>query len=1524
MMESRKQHGTDAHLQLALQRTRAYKCKNHAVSYSGQINSRQLVFINLDSDNIYTKQNTTAAPTVPVLNAQASTTLLTAFKTTLPTGGFVDVVNQANSPYGAGWALDNVEQLVSVSGGMMLVNSDGTSLYFASNGSGGFTTPAGDFSTLVQNGNGTFTRTLADGTQIEFNSSGQETSTVDTNGNTTTFNYTGNLLTSITDMNDQTTTLAYTNGQLTSIADPANRTATLAYSGSQLTSITDVGGNLWQYGYDASNDLTTLTDPNTHTTTFAYNFADRVSSVTQADGTTESLTAEQMNGLAAPGTGTPTNPATSILLAAGDQAQFTDANNNIWTDGLDWLGFGLPVATIDPLGDAALTYIDSNGLAWLSADALAQRTRTFFDNQGDATEIVNPDDTFSQYSYNSFGEVTQSTNELGAVTTNTYDSKGDLTQTTDALGDITGYAYNAAGLVTAMTNARNYTWNYRYDSLNRKIGETDPMNYTQSWTYDSAGDLTGYTNQNGNLSTYAFNALGEMTSETLPDSGTTTSTYTFAYDGVGNQTSETMPISTGVTATTYDSYDAMNRLSTSTDALGNITTYTYDKVGNQIGVTDPLGNVTTSTYNAANEETAVTTPLSGSGQSQVSATTTFGYNAVGEQTSATNALGDLWQYSYNSRGWKTGVIDPLGNETLYGYDAVGDQTSVSEMVPQKGLGFGVITSTVYSVAYQTTSTYNAIGEVTTVTDNDGGITSYSYDQVGNLLSQSGPVGCSCGGSGNMTFGYNPNNQQTTMTDGAGDATTSVYDGVGNLTQQTNALGQTTTSTFDAQNSLLSTTDALGGITSYAYNLAGWQTTETDPVGNITSYAYNTAGEMTAETNPLGYQQTLAYNQAGELTAQTDYNGQVMQYSYNESGWKTGETWLNAQNQPIYQATLTYDAAGELTSEQDPNSLYNYTYNAGGQLTQTAVTYPGVSSSPLATLNYGYNDFGDRTSLSDSLGGSLTYAFNGQHQLTGETLALNGTTAAQLSMSYDSLERLSGITRTGGLSSMGNDTISSSYGYDAASRLTNLTYMDASKYVTLASYTYAYNSAGEVSSYQDANSSLTYGYDTAGELTSASGTLGGSNYSQSWTYDGNGNRTMAGYVTGTGNELLNDGTYTYTYDKNGNTLTKTNTATGDAWFYTWNYKNQMTSAVEKTSNGTVLQNEQYTYDVEGRLIGVNVNGVQQRWTVFDGSNPYMDFNGAGTSVTMRYVTNPDAYGTLYARVSANGTTNWYLTDMLGSIRQIVDTNGSSLDAIVYDPWGNIVSESNVANGDRFKFDGGVYDAIQQTYLFNVRWLNSQDGRWESRDPLALEPDSNPYRYVVNSPLYATDPSGMMQNYKLSWKLNKATSFNGDAKAIANGARLGADAEVSAIGSRLACFNSAFSYGTGAHVNLTASFSATKGFIQSGQYEIIIRIFSRISGSPVPPNEAEVKWEIYDKSGASSPVSISLPPALSNTTFVTLKLNEPAPVPALMIAEGYIYAHAVRAGDAKAYTNFSVDSLWAKNNGTGDVWRKVHPV
>jgi YD repeat-containing protein len=624
--------------------------------------------------------------------------------------GNVDIVNQASSPYGAGWSLDNVEQLVSVSGGMILVNPDGTSLYFASNGQGGYTTPAGDFSTLTVS-NGVYTRTMPDGTKLNFNSSGQETSSVDRDGNTTTFGYSNGQLTTITDMNNQVTTLAYnTSGLLSTITDPDSRTATLTYTGSQLASITDPANDVWQYGYDSANDLTTLTDPNSHTTTFTYNSADRVSSVTQPDSTTEQLTAMQMNGWAAAGS----SNVTAVLLATGDQAQFTDGNNNVWNYGLDWLGFGKTVLAADPLGDTSLIYRDPNGLPWMASDPLARRTRDFFDNLGNPTKIVQADDSYAQYQYNSFSEPTQYTDPTGDTTTYTYNSKGDLTQIENALLNTWTYTYNAAGLVTSIEDPLLHTTSYGYNSLNELTNVTNALNQTTTFAYNSAGQVVSTTDPLGYTSTFAYDAMNRLTGKTLPDSSSTNSVYSYTYDKVGNLTSSTDPLN----HTTSYGYNAVNELTTVTNALNQTTTYTYDADGNQIAVTNPLNETTTYTYNAANELVGITNALSH--------TYTYTYDAAGETVSLTNPLSQTTTYSYTPLGQLASVTDPLGNVLSYSYDSSGDKTSVSQSGPNQP-------------AHTTTMAYNAVHELTSVTDPLNHQTTYSYDADGNLSSVTNPL-----------------------------------------------------------------------------------------------------------------------------------------------------------------------------------------------------------------------------------------------------------------------------------------------------------------------------------------------------------------------------------------------------------------------------------------------------------------------------------------------------------------------------------------------------------------------------------------------------------------------------------------------------------------------------------------------------------------------------------------------------------------------------------------------------------------
>jgi RHS repeat-associated protein len=137
-------------------------------------------------------------------------------------------------------------------------------------------------------------------------------------------------------------------------------------------------------------------------------------------------------------------------------------------------------------------------------------------------------------------------------------------------------------------------------------------------------------------------------------------------------------------------------------------------------------------------------------------------------------------------------------------------------------------------------------------------------------------------------------------------------------------------------------------------------------------------------------------------------------------------------------------------------------------------------------------------------------------------------------------------------------------------------------------------------------------------------------------------------------------------------------------------------------------------VNDNRIGESLNGTQQLYTVYDGSNPYMDFDGSGT-LTQRYLTNPLGLSQFYGQVSASGATQWFLTDNLGSIRQVVDSSGTSLDAITYDPYGNIENQTNSANAPRLLYAGGEQDAILGIYRFNRRWYNPTTGEWLSQDP-----------------------------------------------------------------------------------------------------------------------------------------------------------------------------------------------------------------
>ena len=1235
--------------------------------------------------------------------------------TTVPTltySGSTNLLNYSSNAFGAGWTLQGLEHIYSETGGVILdVGDDGRSLWFTNGVSGGstYTDPAGEFSTLTKNAGsgGGWTDTLTDGTQITFNSGGFETASIDLNGNHTTYSYSsGGNLTSIEDYLGKNTTFTYSGGSLQSIEDPASRFTTFTQSGGNLTQAELPDGSTWGYTYASGGQLTKITDPRSNSVTVVYDSASRVATISRPDSTTEKFTNDQEAGWTNSGTSGSPAPATLLALAG---STYTSPNSNLTTIQPDWMGLGQAGNIIDPLGNVQLYDRNSNGLATVAIDQVNRNTQYNYDSKGNVTSIVYEDLNTESYTYNSDSQPLTYTDANGNTTTFTY-SGGNLTVVEDALENLETMTYTGTGKVKTVTDANNHTTSYLYDGQDRVTTVQFPDGTTNLYSYDSQGDVTKFVDGRNNATTYSFDAMNRETGSTDALNDITTLTY----DSGGNLTEDQEPTPSGGAArTTTFTYDSLNRVVTVTDPLGLQTVYGYDSDGNKVTIKDPMGRVTTTAYDALDRPTVVVDPLS-------SNRTTTTYDGDSEVIQVDDAMGRITTTTYDNRGWVASVTDGLGNATTYSYSATGMEATEKDPAS----GGGSLVSYVYDKddrliaetdanGNTTTYTLDGVGNVTAVTNAKSETTSYSYDSMTRLVTVTTPI------SGDTTvYGYDSGGNQITVTDGLGHTTTTQYDALNRATTITTAVS--------------------GGTTVIAYDAASREISLTDPDNNKTQWAYDADDRLTTQTLPNSATVTYLYDNDGELTDTTDADGRRTTYSYDADGDETGETWVGAS--PSEKITYTHDADNELTGADDAYATLTFTYDSGGNEITSATSGPGTGQ-PSVTLTSGYNAQYSLTSVVDNISGNIgttTYAYDLGQRLTTITTSYGGTAGPEVVTSYAANNQISAQSRMIGGSGM---AVNTSYSYDSEDRQTTIADF-VSGGSALATYFYSYDNGNRVTTMVDADGTYTYTYDQANELTSV---YKGGTQVESYAYDSNGNRTGTGYSTTVMNETLTSpGPVTYTYDSGGNMISANNGGTIST--YTYDYHNRLTGVKQ---GGTIIAT--YTYNALDQRIGIQDSGGSTTWTVYNGTNPdalpYADFNGSGGALLTRYVSGPGmvngaAVDELLARTSSGGTTAWYLTDKLDSVRDVVSSSGSVLDHIVYDAFGNILTETNAGNGDRFKFAGMEYDGLTQQYYDHARNYSRSVGRFTCPDPIAFSGnDENLYRYVGNAPTVYTDPAGL---------------------------------------------------------------------------------------------------------------------------------------------------------------------------------------
>jgi len=682
----------------------------------------------------------------------------------------------------------------------------------------------------------------------------------------------------------------------------------------------------------------------------------------------------------------------------------------------------------------------------------------------------------------------------------------------------------------------------------------------------------------------------------------------FDRDVSGNYT----PFDVRVTATLVENAGGSFTYTTKSE-----TVYEFTAAGRLEEIGDRNGNTVTLGYDASDRLTAVTA----SGGPSI----TLGYDASGRLSSVSNPGGGSYGYGYDPAGDLVSVTDPEGGVRQYSYDRhllatvidEGGQTVVANGYDEVGR----LVTQADALANTITVAHNTPGAgVTGVTDPEGGVTSFYYDEWHRVTDAVDPEGSTItylyDTAGNLasvidpafdtwTFGYDaahnltsatdplanpvnivydPEHLPTTVTDARGNTTTLAYDASGNPTAVTDPLGHVTGYGYDAAGNVTSVTDPGGNVWGYGYDGAGKRISATDPAGNTWGYGYDPAGLVTSETDPLGNTTTYIRDLLGRVVTRRDPLGAETIYLWSPAGYL-----VMAQDPLGRQTTWSYDQRGLVVKETDPGGgeiLYGYDDNRN----VTSYTDQGGR-----VTGYGYDQAGRMTSQTDPGGNTTTWTYTPAGRLASETDPLGRVTT---------------------------------YGYDDAGRLTQVTFPNSGV------RSFGYDPAGNLTSVTDPVGNTTgYGWDARNQLATVTDPLANT---WTYTYSPEGDRVTAtdplGRVTG------------YGYDTR-RLPTTTTDPLGQVTTSGYDPAERLASITDPAGRVTG-----YGYDPSGRLTSI---------TAPDGGVTTYGYDAAGQLTT---TTNP---------VGAV-TTRGY--DPLGRVTSVTDPLGNAA-TYGYDPTGLLVSETD---------------------------------------------------------------------------------------------------------------------------------------------------------------------------------------------------------------------------------------------------------
>ncbi|WP_134656329.1 DNRLRE domain-containing protein [Streptomyces sp. H23] len=1030
-----------------------------------------------------------------------------------------------------------------------------------------------------------------------------------------------------------------------------------------LATSTDARGAVTRRQYTAAGDLAKVTDPRGAVTEYTYDalgretgtkavsdaHPDGVATTTTYDGESRPLTV--------------TGPVTTNQVTGTDHRTRTtytyDADGRVLTESVSDLLDG------DTTRTTKRAYDTHGRLATLTGPEGAEETYAY-DVYGRQTGRTLPGDRTFRYTYTALGS-------LATVTlTGFTGDPGDPSDPRDVVLD--SYAYDQAGRLAEHTDAMGRTTRHTYydDGLPAQeilTGFHDPDGTTRDLVlsdraYDAAGHLVRETTGNGRVTTtYEVDAAGRVTADVLDPGGLARRTA-YTYDAAGGVRTVTRTGGTRTERITYDRDTAgdLTRQTVENGTADLVTTYEVDDRGLVVSTTGPRGNAAGADPAAFTIERAydalgrpvltraapVTAETRQTEAATVRPTTTVGYNAFGETTD---------------------VSDPNGHVTHTAYDRAGRATSTTlpDYTPPGA------TSALPGTA---TRAYDAAGNLVSETDPLGRVTSYAYDQLGNLARVTLPAPEEGTPAPVSMFTYDLLGEQLSTTGPTGARTEATYDDLGRqitstVLERRPAQGAfTTTYTYDDAGNLRTTKSPTGLTTTSTYNAAGDPLTVTDTAGGVTAYGYGPTGLPTSVTTPQGRTTRTTYDPAGRVTGVRDEDG---------------------AGKVLRTTTSAYDAAGNPVAVTDAlGHTVHQTFDATGRLTELVEP---VDADTSITTTYGYDAAGNRTRLTDGRNNTTWYGFTSRNSL--ESVVEPATEAhpdvadrtwttvydalglpvrelqpggVTVERTFDALGRVTRSTGSGAEAATNPDT----YGYDAAGSLTSASAPGGTN-------TYTYDDRGNLLSADGPSGTATFAYDEESRLTGRTDAAGRGTFG----YDVAGRlKTAADPLTGT--------TRTYGYDAASRLTSVAYGSTGAARGYAYDVLDRVTSDTLKAPGGTTTASAAYAYDEASRLTGETTTGTVGAgsqtygydwagrltgWTAADGTKTAYTWDAAGNRTGAGGV--PATYDARNRLLAAGDVT--YTYSARGTRTGSSDASGTH--AARFDALGRMVA----ADGTAYRYD-----------------------------------------------------------------------------------------------------------------------------------------------------------------------------------------------------------------------------------------------